>query len=49
MVIGTWINSSRIVEVNYPDITSLIIDQIIQKHGSSFQRIENVKFGNLHS
>ena len=26
-----------------------IDNQIIQKHDSSFQRIENVKFGNLHS
>jgi uncharacterized protein (TIGR00661 family) len=49
MVIRTWINSTRIVEVNYPDMTSAIIDQIIQKHGSSSQRIENLKFGIIHS
>ena len=48
MVIRTWINSTRIVEVNYPDMTSAIIDQIIQKHGSSSQRIENLKFGIIH-
>ena len=49
MVIRTWINSTRTVEVNYPDMTSAIIDQIIKKHGSSSQKIVNIKFGNIHS
>ena len=49
IVIRSWINSTRIVEVNYPDMTSAIIDQIIKKHGSSSKKIVNMKFGNLYS
>ncbi len=47
MVIRTWINSTRTVEVNYPDMTNAIIDQIIEKHGKLSPIIENRKFGNL--
>ena len=32
MVINSWINSNRTVEVEYPDMTQKIIDQIIDKH-----------------
>lgn len=46
MVINNWINSTRIVEVNYPDITHEIIDQIIEKHGSLPQIIDIKNFGN---
>lgn len=32
MVISNWIESNRIIDVNYPDRTQEIIDQIIEKH-----------------
>jgi uncharacterized protein (TIGR00661 family) len=32
MVINSWINSNRTIEVEYPDMTQIIIDQIIDKH-----------------
>jgi len=47
MVILNWINSSSTVEVNYPDMTSAIIDQIIEKHASFPQIIDDRKFGNF--
>ena len=34
LVINNWIESNRIIEVDYPDRTQEIIDQIIEKHGS---------------
>lgn len=40
MVINNWINSTRTVEVNYPDMTREIIDQIIEKHGSLPQIVD---------
>jgi len=46
MVINNWINSSRTVEVNYPDMTREIIDQIIEKHGSLTQIVDIRNFGN---
>lgn len=47
MVILNWINSNTTIEVNYPDMTSAIIDHIIEKHGSFPQIIADRKFGNL--
>ncbi len=32
MVINNWIESNRIINVDYPDMTQVIIDQIIEKH-----------------
>ncbi len=32
MIINTWIESNRIIDVDYPDITQDIIDQIIERH-----------------
>jgi uncharacterized protein (TIGR00661 family) len=32
MVINNWIKSNRVIEVDYPDRTQEIIDQIIEKH-----------------
>ncbi|WP_276361106.1 glycosyltransferase family protein [Daejeonella sp. H1SJ63] len=34
MVINHWLESKKIIEVHYPDITQQIIDQIINKHHS---------------
>ncbi|MDP3469899.1 MAG: glycosyltransferase family protein [Daejeonella sp.] len=34
MVINNWIESNRIIDVDYPDKTQEIIDQIIEKHCS---------------
>jgi hypothetical protein len=34
LVINNWIESNRIIEVDYPDRTQEIIDQIIEKHCS---------------
>jgi hypothetical protein len=42
MVINAWIESSKIIEVDYPDRTDKIIDQIIDKHYSK-PRIINLK------
>jgi uncharacterized protein (TIGR00661 family) len=46
MVINTWINSSKIIEVNYPDMTHQIIHQIIDKHCSLSKIIDIRKYGN---
>jgi uncharacterized protein (TIGR00661 family) len=47
MVINNWIHYGRTVDVNYPDITREIIDQIIEKHGLSAHLTDAGKLGNL--
>lgn len=46
MIINAWINSSKIISVNYPDITREIINQIIEKHCSGAQIVDFKKYGN---
>lgn len=37
MVIASWLDNDRLVDVNYPDITASIIDRIITNHMNSRQ------------
>lgn len=46
MVIRTWIESSKIIKVNYPNMTQKIIDQIMDKHCYSPQIIDFKKYSN---
>lgn len=45
MIINAWIDSSKIIEVDYPDMTHQIINQIIEKHCSGPQIIDFRKYG----
>jgi len=44
MVIASWLESNRTVDVNYPDITFEIIDRIIQNHldNAHYSGIKNI-------
>lgn len=46
MIINAWIDSSKIIEVNYPDMTHEIINQIINKHCHSPKIVDFKKYGN---
>ena len=46
MIINAWIDSSKIIEVNYPDMTHEIINQIIDKHCHSPKIVDFKKYGN---
>ncbi|MFA6945245.1 MAG: glycosyltransferase family protein [Pedobacter sp.] len=45
MVINNWIETNKIIEVDYPDMTQEIIDQIIENHCAVPQIIDIRKFG----
>ena len=43
MIISNWIENGKIIEVNYPDKTQAIIDQIIHDHTRLTSLVEDVK------
>ena len=45
MVIASWLQNDNTVEVNYPDITLEIIDQIVRSHVSNehFRKIQSIR------
>jgi hypothetical protein len=47
MIVNAWIDSSKIIEVNYPDMTHEIINQIIDKHCHSPKIVDFKKYGNI--
>lgn len=42
MVIASWLENDRKVEVNYPDITQSIVDQLVHNHQSKFKGIREI-------